>query len=255
MCNTFNSVAFCIIHFHNGQMVLNSLSKRNLQDLYQKIQHEFKQGRLVSELEDIDFQIKAFTKKEGVTVKDFRSFEKMLNELKEDKVLIWRLPQDGHFTEYLDIIEEDEEIFTDYVVNIYDYEKLESVFQRAGIINDDVDDGRVLIFLNGEFYIGKDRTPLSFVNKTKTKYYKVLKAIFELSKTKPKGMTEKQIIKQIFGTKRNSLTKGKIINAINDSIKPALGEQYEFFEWLNNGKLIFHNPLLKDFERPKNGKK
>lgn len=253
MCNSINSIAFCMVSSHNSEMTFNSISQRHLSDLHQKIQYEFKQGRLISELEDIDFQIKVFIKKEKESVKNFKQVLRMLVQLNKDGVIIWRVPRSDEYKCYMDIIE-DEEIFTGYIVRIHDYEKLCSVFHQAGIMDEDVDDGRLLIFQNGEFYIGKNRTPLSLASKSRTKYYKVLKAIFELSKSKPNGMTEKQIIKQIYGIKKNTLTKPKIINAINDSIKPILGERYDFFDWQNNGKLFFNNPLLKDFERPKNGK-
>ena len=236
-------------------MALNPIIRRHLSDIYDKVEHELGKGTIVSELEDVDFQIKVFTKKDHANLKDFEAVEKFLNNLKKQNVLVWRLPPSDDTTYYLDLFG-DREYFTEYIINIHDYEKLLLLLEEAGVTNKKVefiDDGRLLIFSNGEFYIGKDRSSLALAKKTKTKYYKVLQAVFDLSTKHPQGMTVNQIIKKIHGTKKHTLDKPKIINAINDSIRPILGEQYDFFEWLENGKLLFKNPVLQDFEKHKNG--
>jgi len=223
--------------------------------MHDKVEHELAKGTIVSELEDVDFQIKVFTKKEHANLRDFEAVENFLNKLKKQKVLIWKLPPADDVTYYLDLFG-DKEYFTEYIINIYNYEKLRLIFEEVGITNktgEFIDDGRLLIFSNGEFYIGKNRRSLALAGKTKTKYYKVLQAVFDLSTKHPQGITANQIIKKIHGTKKHTLDKPKIINAINDSLLKILGEQYDFFEWQKNGKLLFKNPVLQDFEKHKNG--
>ena len=233
-------------------MNITPATKKHLYHISKKLEALFNKGVNEPEIEDKRIKMKIFSSRENISTYDFLEIHELLNELKEQNIIDWYLPE-GDVGDYM-LILGNEEIFTNYILTILDYSKFKSALESVKIYlrEEEEDNGRLLMFKNGNFCLDEDRAPLPpFINKSNTQYYKILRAIYELAEEGSKSIKYTDVDKKV---KTLKLTKHKIQGAIRDSIKPKLNSPHKFFDLdAGDGKtFIFSNPPLHKVQKPKN---